>query len=670
MPSPLLSSGVTLRRRNHTRKKRNDPIASHSISSKRTASYSGNQNSLLSAFKNAVRNSLEEHDPFLQKNSTLAACVVEASLAFPHPPNASLLLEEHAVELLSMARLLVKNASASKDPSSILDCLLVSIHEIRALVTVVVSGKRRDTAIKLLYHAVVLSEATFSRSNNSVVMERAACYCFSACEALSVFLRNYSISMPSTAIASFSNARENYLFPIPILSNSKEEVSASIPIENVLTIGSDSILALAKVLASPLWSNNDFNPPPNKSELQAALMQYSFQLPQDESLFELVASQIIHTVCMPWLSCLAMTSSAREATSLCKRASRVLWDAAGCLSSKNANLWLSVRGDAVVALLPFGENVQWGDDSALEQVRASTFDIACTSAWKAAASFFQNIPNSAPKSGDTCLRQFHERVGAVIDASTGKPSTSYFEYCAYRAFHCGSTLDIPFKSDNFLFHGSPSSCSNINCDDEAGWIGKVSLTLFFLALNVRNQLKGGDCDRDLLASGESVVKYFEEALTERDNSAVTESLFLWYKHFSGLSLHLAVCQVLADSSTQRISIDEFALGMAAKLLSRCFGPLFLRLVRSGLFADDKSRCAWDQITECFMRGSIAFDTLSRTSSKKQYRNLANSALVEIATTLVSKRVNPPQSCMTKAAKVGHRTVYSSVLPLSCSLLRL
>ena len=665
MSNQLLPRGVTSRRswRKRSGDKENSSIlANGNPSSSCSVNDRSEAAKLLSTFQSAAKATAEAN--FWKRHSALAECVVEASLELPGSPRSPLILEEHSVELLNSCRRLVKYATESKgEPLAVLHCLCVSVHGIRALATVFLSGTKRNAAIKLLFHAIRSAEAMSSRTSDDVMaMGRAAGYCLAACEALSVYLDGYSVATPPSTPTVFTTRFEKDIvtfFPVPRRAT-QETAPGCIAIDQIFVIGATCILSMSKVLASPLWITCDWKTDTKLSELRvvASKLPQNLRVSLDgpRHCFLLAATQLIRNEALPWISEMAARSSVKDAVAQCKRAHRLLWDAVDCSAAnqESSRMCLSLRGDAVLALLPSGPDGPSGCHSGLESVRLSTFDTACTYAWKAAAHYFQNTSKSAPNRSDDYLRRFHERVGSVLDLCAAEKAPSYFEYCAHRALHIGPFSSLECETENCFFKGLPFPCSHINCDDEKESIDEASLALFLLIMQVRNGLKSDSrSDHEVVRKSERVVARFN-AKGQAAKGHGLDRLRVWFRMFSGLSLQKTVVQTCEVSSRNERSVNRSALEAAACILSSALGPLSLRLARSGILEEGKRAAAMELATDYFLRAALAFDELANSFSGQatRYQSLADGSLSTIAKALGS-RTTKSRLCLERAAKVSN-----------------
>ena len=628
-----------------------------------------NKKELLMEFKSACQRTSEADFWKKQESLLLAECVIEASLSMPHPPSNSLLLAEHAVDILNVCRRLVKVASdtcndASKNKErkkdetkeSVMDSLCVAVHAIRALATVFEGGTKKDAAIKLLYHAIGSLETTFSHCDEGLVTKaRAASYCIGACHALAVFLEDYSVQVPGKTkgveiLVSRRPGNNVLFFPVP---NRQERQGAlgSISMEQLSAIGVQSVLAAAKVLASETWSSDEWKHVMKSS--WTLLLSVLNPSPKNIQLSPLMsARQLICDVCIPWISLLASTLSTKEAVSFCKRAYRVLWDAASRLSVAEPNaakLCLELRGDAVLALLCYVPYDVQPENSALVSVRSALYENACNSAWTAAASYVR----ASKSSSDKYLVAFHDNVGAALDSCSSAFCPPFVEYCAYRALHCGRAENprLMCKSDECLFQGLPYHFPHSNCCEDKGSTERAFLALYFVVVDVKGRLDSGGNDNiftELSHTSESVINQFNKGvLRQRRDQRLNTRIMAWFKLLSSLSLHQVVSQTIENFAHDHdFSVETQILAVAGKILTKCLGPLIHLMIKTNAFSSDKMPYAWDLVTECYIRAAFAFNKLGLA-----FQDFTKEAVGELSSIFCSKNASPPLSCLEKAGKV-------------------
>ena len=153
----------------------------------------------------------------------------------------------------------------------------------------------------------------------------------------------------------------------------------------------------------------------------------------------------VHT---PWIHLLAKVCSTekdaiKDFISYSKGAHRMLWDAASKLKSIHRseeaydfcteNECLEIRNHAILCLLPVTSIAKVN-----VLVRKSSFENACTYAWKAASVFAQQ----ASKDQMSVVEGFYNNINPVIEQMINVDSTvpmGYVEYVAYKSLHLPSS---------------------------------------------------------------------------------------------------------------------------------------------------------------------------------------------------------------------------------------
>ena len=147
--------------------------------------------SALTKFQDSVE--ATESSSYWKRHASLAECVVQASQSLCVKKTSSLLLDEHASELLSTCRTLVKEATESKHYEQTLKILNVAIHGLRALCPTLADMKRKEATMKILYHAVTTASDVCTKSKDMAVCTDAAIHCLAAFQALGSLLNGYKV---------------------------------------------------------------------------------------------------------------------------------------------------------------------------------------------------------------------------------------------------------------------------------------------------------------------------------------------------------------------------------------------------------------------------------------------------------------------------------------------
>lgn len=421
--------------------------------------------------------------------------------------------------------------------------------------------------------------------------------------------------------------------------------------EQLLVIGVQSILAAAKVLTSDLWTRDEWKPTTKPSWVN--LLSVLHSSPKDIHPLPLIsARQLVFDVGIPWISLLTSTLSTKEATSYCKRAYRVLWDAASRLSvaeSNSSKLCLELRGDAVLALLCFVPYDLQPENSAFVSVRSALFENACNSAWTAAALYVR----ASKSSSDKHLIAFHDNVSAALESCSTAFCPAFAEYCAYRALHCGraeNTRSI-CQAGECLFQGLPYRFPHSKCCNDKGSSEQAFLALYFVVLDIKGRLNSGANDkilRELSRASEVVIKQFNKVvLRQQQDQNLATRIMTWFKLLSSLSLHQVVSQTIENFEHEHdSSCDTHILAVAGKILTKCLGPMIHLMIKTNAISSDKQPHAWDLVTECYIRAAFAFNKLGLA-----FQDFTEEAIQEMSSFLCSKNAEPPLICLEKAGKV-------------------
>lgn len=316
----------------------------------------------------------------------------------------------------------------------------------------------------------------------------------------------------------------------------------------------------------------------------------------------------------------------------CKVAHRILWSLGAADESLEwRDTVLLLRQDAIQALFLHGGRIyscnapsatanattstdtsMYASDAVMTVLRESHFETACTQSWKVAEAYAATESSKLPRTPETrCLRQFHENVGSLLDASakstttttlTNDIPTSYAEYCAYRALHttrndrnvvhdiCGSS-DCLFRCFRYPPPYHTTCRQSAHCAHDRK--NTAVLAAFFLSLHVRQCIVDGvDSTAEALATEGKlervhvIIKNFQSlVLRARSDTATDDAIseLRLYKLFSSVNLHRAVSNVLGDKEKAEVSsLSTVKYGkmfrLAASILGNCIGPFYLDLL--------------------------------------------------------------------------------------------
>jgi hypothetical protein len=672
------------------RRRRRDPIASTSSEKENLGddaarlslerkpdipltSKSESRSDVIAIFRAAAASTSEAN--FWKKHTKLMECVVDASMSIAKTPDGTLLLEDHALDLLNGCRKVLKEAKESKDISGTLECLCVGVHGLRAICRTITGGSKQDAAVKLLFHAIVTAEDITGRTKDSLEMQRAACYSLAAYEALGKLLKLYSVqTSKGTGVVVFTIApkQENDplagVFPIPA-KTSVEQVPGSLSIDLVCSIGIQSTIAASRILTrlSPMKKRIRRTPLAEFNGIVESILDTESPVP--------IAVHLLRRILLQWISFLASNSEqdcTKQVTSHGRDAHRILWDAASSIaqSKEDAEECLSLRGNAVAALL-LGDTGSPLPSRLRPALIKKHFENACTYAWKAAVSYFQLVSPSTSAPCPDPLRLYHEEIGRLLEAFADEDCLAYTEYCAYRAFHVGVTSSCACTSDRCLFALIPFRYPHSDCGSGMAVSGNQAfLATFFLSVYVRDRLQkidelaGDAIPADFIKNSQVLMARMRSAITESDDPAAASSRLRYFSMLSMISLHRVVFDLVERDSLPLYGSVPVVVQLAADLLVGCVGPLGRAVIADSKSMDEsRVRQTWTSLVECFFRGISAFEMLSSKLPTKNgsANNLerANSAINDLADTLDRKRgrLQAPRDTAENAAKVRYSEVF-------------
>jgi hypothetical protein len=614
---------------------------------------------------------------FWKKHTKLMECVVDASMSIAKTPAGTLLLEDHALDLLNGCRKVLKEAKESKDTAGTLACLCVGVHGLRAICRTITGGSKQDAAVKLFFHAIVTAEDITGRTKDidALEMQRAACYSLAAYEALGKLLKLYSVetSKGSTGVVIFTIAPKQEsdplagVFPIPT-KTSVEQVPGSLSIDLVCSIGIQSTIAASRILTRLVQLKKRIRGSP-VAEFNGIVES----LPDKESPVP-IALHLIRRILLPWILFLASNSDqdcAKQVSSHARDAHRILWDVASSIaqSKEDAEECLSLRGNALSALLLGGDTGSQLPSRLRSALMKKHFENACTYAWKAAVSYVQL---AAPSTSAPCpdpLRRYHEDIGRLLDAfADDEDCLAYTEYCAYRAFHVGLTSSCACTSDRCLLAPIPSKYPHLDCGSDMAMTSgnQAFLATFFLSVYVRDRLQKiedlaeDDTPADFVRNAQVIMARMRFAIIESDDPVAVSSRLRYFSMFSMISLHRVVFDLVErGDSLPRYGSVSAIVQLAADILVGCVGPLGRAVIADSKSMEEASRVrqTWTSLVECFIRGISAFEMLtSKLSTENRsadYLEKANAAINDLADTLDRKRgrLKAPRDTAENAAKV-------------------
>jgi hypothetical protein len=601
----------------------------------------------------------------------------------------SLLLEDHATEILSSCRILVKeateedklpcdskNGDGSSSKSSLqYSRLFVAIHGLRALLSTsllnVDTSSKRDAILRLLYFCIVSASTTTIEPMRDV-----HCLCFLAYHAFAQILLKYILSSSDTfyvctigmADKQLSPSPDRYLnFPIPILQTKKPKSlrknestkNDATSNDQICTMCVAATLAVARTVLRQVKDGS------SKEENDENKNTF-FQLNDPIAIIRYL---ILHAT-VPWITTMAelcCVNSKLEKqhqssiVSYCKKAHRILSETADTIHEHTEDR-LQLQKDSLCALMLDYDILR---STAVHTIlwQHKIYDSACSFAWKVAESYYDAvIRNDTTKTTlQIPLDSFHIRVGTLLDSfseSVVPHSMPYIEYCAYRAVHTTSNGYQQRCADNeCTFHYLPyfyrhqcSSRQTLNYNESF-------LAFFFLAQQVRYCLE--QC-----MSHENVTSPTLESSTMYHNTIISEfrrhfvngkevnsvTLLRLYNLVSLLSLHRVVYRITQHESA---CIPHELLDVVGRILTDCIGPFCLGLLE---IADEKQRRQiWSVIASCLQQAITTSELHNAINPKR-----ANALTEETTRTLLQiakSKLQPRSECIDNTAKVRNNQIY-------------
>jgi hypothetical protein len=598
----------------------------------------------------------------------LAECVVKASLN--SKSNSGLfLLEENSSKLLSTARKLIKDATESKEAKKY-RWLMVAAHILRATGPLLEQVEKQETCFRLLYHLITLSSDILSKGGEW----QAGLVAIAGYEILGKMLLRYNTKTVSGETVSFEAAagdsKGNCRFVKPVQNQRRSQIGA-MPFRQISAIAFKTTLSVANCLTQ-LWlrtAQKDIMGADDASvclfgaDVQAIVSQHMGKDNHSHG----ATMELMETIYLSWLSFsahFADEDSAKELSSHCKAAHRLLWDAASKLKGAGSKLdkhtletySLELRRSAVLMMLPRTSK----KNSMHLILRKDHFECACSYAWKASSVFAQQTGLlQFPAAPDNPLYDFHTRVGESLDylgPFIPMPMV-YVEYCTYRALHTACGPDLP--SNGAGEHVTDAECA--------------VLSILQLGIHFRQKLETSTVenlsssalelkysDVNILEFVEQVVDHFNQAVLCEFDKLSSDFRSRCFKLLSMVSLHRCIFAALKEKSWQEKQID--LLG-AALILARGIGPFSFELARS---CDDETKIAtlYDTVVECSIRPLSALETLRNdyleggdTDSAENLLGISDEFMERLCSVLSSDDVHasPYLSCIEKAAKVRTRS---------------
>jgi hypothetical protein len=643
------------------------------------------------------------HQEFLDR-------VARSSLGVPKPRTRSF-VEEHSSSLLSWSRKLIKEVATATNgdkahPSSRRQAataenhLLIAVHVLRSIAmtllddhsTDLLTTDRHESLVKLFFHLIVTSAEVALKVQNESCFVVAGRITYLGYEGLGYALSSLSIKVDSgsandgnghgleekyiSLTARRSSHIDSIVFAIPSdaakTSRSKQKI-ASMSVRQLVTIAVKTSMALSKVLDRSI---RDF---PNSTSLP--------KLFNDDAIPENNISMIIrflqHQIIYPWLVLMARQSSlekdvVQEILSYSKGSHRLLWDVASTIKTNHDESTLitsdeayidaeclSLRKDAISMLLldTFVPEME-------RALRKTTFESACTYAWKAAGVYSQSAPKRPNVAAN--LKRFYDDIDGVIEKiafSSDLVPLSFVEYKAYKATHVpGET-----RSESMTNRVRSRSSSQRQLND-----GNFQIILDLVKLcsclnrristpsdeNLSEEKNTTTLNEDnIVDSTESLIRRFHNQVTRQVNEVSMDVHNQIFKIFGILGLEKVLYNVVKEETDIRLL--ELELKCSAKILVDCIAAYSAALMKAH---PDQTKKRFDQMIECFIRsiGALdrcAFQRMDDAFFSSECMELSNeycNHLHEMMSPKLSRSVEEiPLQCQEKAAKVRHIDIMGS-----------
>ena len=687
----------------------------------------------LRTFQSALEKLATEEVNVLKEDESLVKSLVEASFSLSSQremESSTFLLQEKKKELLSVFRKIVKMVAEdkSKPPESAIQFLCVAVHGLRALLLLSQEVVTNEAILRLLFHALfsasssisVLSESkTSAKSKKNNLLELFGVAALSTFEAVSVVLRRITLLKDSSGktkskeCISFKSSNNKiggslqFGFPMPGIESSSTNRGYSTSVFQLLTITTQSILALSRVLvALPMTS---------KGAWASLLLSFKDQ-GQDQPTKYTITVSLLRQVGLPWVFSMSQYASTKEQSvllkegaSFCKQGHRILWELASKESKKNPKSepgvydeCLDLRRHAIALLAGYSgvssdvaEEFDVGSRIFISYLREKQFANACTLASKATTAYAQQ---QSPERASAGLTNFHMDVGIAIDrlagAMEGDESFPYFEYCAYRALHIGPNAWLDDKDESILC----SSCQHKNSSKQpclfsrlpfqyihhqslvspspqkknrATLLQESALSLLFLSIQVQKQLNvllleksKENLSMDISMSSQDAAKIvgcFQTLFLPLTSSSIplTEQL-RYFKILSSVQLHSTIFKILSKTASEELvkeNENRRIFEIAAEIMTKCAGPFAYSLLQNGDPSIDTKKEAFlsDFVIECYCRSAAVYDALGMADGAT-YLERSDDIMENIVGILIpddcSDSYAPPGEHLEKAAKVS------------------
>lgn len=524
-----------------------------------------------------------------KSNDALRSAVVRASLRLgslngdDDSSDSLLLLHEHESSLIKNCRLIVKEATESKDEKQQFARLFLATHIMRALARLVTKSSTQEALLQLSYHSIQTlgtSESSNDNAEEVMLLSLEAMY--------HIFLRFKKHDGQARVGFGTVASDQVFLFPIPSKVTGKGiQDDTGLAIDKVCALTVQVLVLVGKKL---LYRR--------ASDLPEFLCRLD-QRPQT------IARHLLTKCAIEWIHFqVRITKNLKEGLTQCKRVYMILWDRAtdAELAATEA---LLLRHDAISVLL--------ADESAvLRKALESKFaETACMCACRASTSFVLSSKTTGSSTSES-LMSFHQTVGARLDRIyENKLGLSYLEYSSQRAQHVG------------LYEPVLRSASDPGQKQFAAVL-KVAL----LSVAVIRQINGEEDDRldGLIADTEDSIARFRDVFLDSSLHWCwsPEDLSRINKLMAVHLLHKCLYDATKDSLGARS--DRSAVRIGARIMVQCVGVFLCRAAKS---INSERTMLCEKAIECFLRGCAVL------LESGQYQDIASDTVEAAAQEAIS-----------------------------------
>ena len=506
--------------------------------------------------------------------------------------------------------------------------LRVAVHGLRAISSLLHDSSGQESAIKVLYHAVIIL-SNYSKEKKGLDCIEIAEIGLAAFQALGKVLSASAVKLTGKAevaivftFQQLTGSKKSF-FPVPCTR--RKQASGSLSSQQVLKIGIQASLEIASMLST--LSCESMNSLRTQTKTRCDFGEnVSVALERAKTFLFEDCQNIISEIVTPWIYFSSTIESQDDLVAFSKSSLRLLWDAASRVEKstlkENLEQSLELRKSAILGLLMTTEATNEANEERVE-ISVTTQKLACDYAWKSAATYVQQSSVQLPVRKGACLFDFHSNVGRVLDSFRGT-STAYITFCAYRCHHVGVDCN-PHENCHLkcLFSGLPFRFSHNNCylyenrHQEMESLGVATLSAIFLMRSISNEMASLSCgqhgrkdikqyvDAKALADKtNSVLDFLNSSLTHADTDARTTSLNLLSHHaFPRIAYKISDAIIVEQLSL----FDTEVIRTLGRLLSNSLGPLAAYLINDSGSNAQSQKQYWDIAIESFIRSAVLLD---------------------------------------------------------------